>query len=252
MLELPLVVAAFIAGILTFLAPCTLPLIPGYLAFIGGTSLKDLSDPEKKKRARRKIVINSLFYVAGFSVVFVVLGSLAGFVGGALTPWKLWLSRIGGVLVIFFGLVLMGALKLPFLEKGLQLKAKTKLKGGTPTNSLILGASFAFGWTPCIGPVLGSVLTLASTSATAGQGAFLLTVFSVGLGLPFILIAFGIGSASKVIKKISGYLNVISFVGGLFLVGLGLLLLTNNMTLLTSYGFELFDFLNYEGLLQFL
>lgn len=252
MLELPLIIAAFIAGILTFVAPCTLPLIPGYLAFIGGTSLRDLSDPKKKKRAKRKIIINSLFYVAGFSVVFVALGSLAGFIGGALTPWRMWLTRIGGALVILFGLFMMGIFKLPFLEKGLQFSAKTKFKTGTPTNSLILGASFGFGWTPCIGPVLGSILTLASTSTTVGQGAFLLSIFSLGLGLPFVLIAFGIGSASSVIKKITGYLNIVSIVGGVFLVVMGLLLLTNNMALLISYGFEIFDFINYEALLRLL
>lgn len=252
MIELPLALAAFIAGFLTFLAPCTLPLIPGYLAFISGASLKDLADPEKKKSAKRQIIVNGIFYVLGFSIVFIVLGTLISFLGGAFVSARIWLSRIGGIFVILFGLFMMGLLKLPFLRREAHLKTPKVFEKGKPTNSFILGFTFALGWTPCIGPVLGSILLLASTSNTILQGSLLLAIFSAGLAIPFVLIAFGIGSASKFIQKISRYLNIVSVIGGLFLVALGILLLTNNMALLISYGYQIFDFINYEKLLNFL
>lgn len=251
-MEFSLIIPAFIAGILTFLAPCTLPLVPGYLGFISGVSINDLKDPKKTKIARRKIFLNGVLYVIGFSLVFVTLGSLFGLGGSALIQYRLWLSRIGGVFVILFGLFMIGFLRLPFLNVEKHLHAVKALKPGTPTSSLIFGATFAFGWTPCIGPILGSILTLAASSATVGQGAFLLSVFSLGLAVPFLIIAGGIGSASSSIAKLSKHLNVISIVGGVFLIFLGILLLTNNMGVWIAYFYQWFDFINYERLLDYL
>lgn len=251
-MDLTLVIPAFIAGILTFLAPCTLPLVPGYLAFIGGASVEDLKDPTKSKGARRRIFMNGVLYVVGFSLVFVALGTLAGFAGTALAPYRIWLTRIGGVLVIAFGLFMLGILKLPILNKDMQFKASRFMSGNRSRNSFVLGAAFAFGWTPCVGPILGSVLLLASTTTTALQGAFLLSIFSMGLAIPFLAIALGIGSASRYIAKISKYLHVVSIIGGLLLVGLGILLLMNKMTLLIAYGFRFFNFIGYERILDYL
>lgn len=252
-MEFSLIISAFIAGALTFLAPCTLPLVPSYLGFISGSSLEDLKDPEKSKKARWKIFLNGFFFMLGFSVVFIVMGTLVGFVGARfLVPYRLWLERIGGVFVIIFGLFMLNVLKIPFLMREKQLKAPALFKQGKPINSFILGSAFAFGWTPCVGPILGSILLIASTSSSALQGALLLTIFSAGLAVPFLLIAIGIGSASRYIQNISKYLNVVSIVGGILLIFLGALLLTGNMTLLISWGYRLFQFINYDRLLDYL
>ncbi len=252
-MDLSLIISAFIAGMLTFLAPCTLPLVPGYLGFISGSSLDDLKDPAKAKQARWKIFLNGFFFMLGFSAVFIIMGTLIGFVGARfLAPYRLWLGRIGGVFVIIFGLFMLHVLKIPFLMQEKQLKAPAILRQGKPINSFILGSAFAFGWTPCVGPILGSILLLASTSTSALQGAFMLTIFSAGLAIPFLLIAIGIGSASRHVQNISKYLNVISVVGGIFLIALGLLLVSGNFGLLISQAYRLLQFINYDRLLDYL
>ena len=251
-MDFSLIIPAFIAGILTFLAPCTLPLVPGYLGFISGVSANDLQDPSKSKLARRKIFLNGVLYVIGFSLVFIILGSLFGLGGAALVKYRIWFSRIGGIFVIFFGLFMMGVLKLSFLNVEKHITSVKALKPGNPVSSLIFGAAFAFGWTPCVGPILGSILTLAASSATIGEGAFLLAVFSLGLAVPFLIIAASIGSASAYLLKLSKYLNVITIIGGVFLVFLGILLLTNNLGIWIAYFYRLFNFINYDSLLDYL
>ncbi len=252
-MDFSLFIPAFIAGLLTFLAPCTLPLVPGYLGFISGASLGELKDPMRSRQVRLKIFLNGLFFVLGWTLVFTILGTLIGFIGGAvLAPYRLWLARIGGAFVIIFGLFMLNIIRLPFLAREARLKVPPIFERGRPVNSLILGSAFGLGWTPCVGPILGSILLLASTTATALQGALLLSIFSLGLAIPFLAIAVGIGSASNFIERHSGFLNSISVVGGLFLIFLGILLLTNNMALLISYGYQLFQFINYERLLDYL
>lgn len=249
-ISIGLIISSFFAGLLTFLAPCTLPLVPAYLGFISGVSEEDLKDPLKAKAARRKIFLNGVFFILGFSIVFIVFGTLAGLVGQGLTPFRIWLTRIGGGLVILFGLFMLGVFRLPFLQVNKRMKVPSFLTIGKPSSSLAIGGAFAFGWTPCVGPILGSILLLASTSTTALQGGLLLTVFSLGLAVPFILVALGYSHATKYIKKISRYLKWVSIVGGIFLIILGILLITNNFSLLIQYGFQLFDFIGYEGLLE--
>lgn len=252
-MDVSLIIPAFIAGILTFLAPCTLPLVPGYLAFISGASLEDLKDPAKSKKARWKIFLNGVFFMAGFSVIFIIVGALVGFIGASLlVPYRIWLGRIGGVFVIIFGLFMLNVLKLPFLAREVKFKTPALFERGRPVNSFIFGSAFAFGWTPCVGPILGSILLVASTSTTALQGTALLTVFSAGLAVPFLLIALGISSAAKFIGKVSGFLNVVSVIGGIFLIFLGVLLLTGKMAFLVSWGYRLFQFINYDRLLDYL
>ncbi|MCH8741535.1 sulfite exporter TauE/SafE family protein [Patescibacteria group bacterium] len=251
-----LIIPAFIAGIITFLAPCTLPLVPAYLGFISGTSAEELRDPTKVRSARKKIFLNGLFFMVGVTIIFVLFGTLAGLLGQALAPWRIWLTRIGGIFVIFFGLFMLRALKIPFLTSALSKERKFRLpfpiKSGNPFSSALLGSAFAFGWTPCVGPILGAILLLASTSTTAFQGGFLLFVFSMGLAVPFLLIALGVGAAATSIKKITPYLHWVETIGGIFLIILGVLLLTNNYSLLISYGFQLLKFINYERLLDYL
>ena len=138
------IISAFIAGILTFLAPCTLPLVPAYLGFISGVSSKDLENPETAQRARRKIFLNGVFFILGFSLVFIVFGTLAGVIGQGLVPYRIWLTRIGGILVILFGLFMLGAFNISFLQTDKRIKMPSFIKVGKPTSSLAIGAAFYF------------------------------------------------------------------------------------------------------------
>lgn len=256
MLSLGLIASAFFAGLLTFLAPCTLPLVPGYLGFISGVSQRDLRDPQKLERVRPKILWNGLFYVLGFSAVFVLFGSLFGLTGGFFAAYRLWLSKLGGVFVVFFGLFMMGAFSLPGLE-ALQVERRLRFRGaalhpGNPLSSFVFGAAFAFGWTPCVGPILGSILTLAASTATVGQGAFLLAVFSFGLGAPFLLLAYFVSHAARWLARIFPYIHFVSFVGGAFLVFLGILLFTDQMGVWNEYFFRIFRGFDYDLLMNHL
>ena len=248
--------AAFIAGLITFLAPCTLPLVPGYLGFISGVSSEDLNDPKKAKKLRWKIFFNGVFFTIGFSVIFIILGTLIGLLGSVLVPYQVWLNRIGGIFIIFFGLLLINVIDLPFLHFDRRIKLPTWLERGKPSSSLIIGSAFAVGWTPCVGPVLGAILALASTSGDALQGTYLLSVFSLGLAVPFLVTALGIGSAAQYIKRFAKYLNAISFIGGLFLILLGIMLFMGRFSLLLSWGFQIMRFFGIdayeETLLKFL
>ncbi|HEA84522.1 MAG TPA: hypothetical protein ENI04_00885 [Candidatus Wildermuthbacteria bacterium] len=259
-----LIIPVFIAGLLTFLAPCTLPLVPAYLSFIGGSSVDDLKDPTRAKRARMKIFLNGVFYVIGFSTIFILLGSLFGLGGAFLIKYSALISRIGGVFIIFFALFLIAPglaslsknkinlMKLPVFRL-FQAEAKLptnriiqKLRPGNAVSSLIFGGVFAFGWTPCVGPILGVALTLAASSATLGTGAMLLLVFSMGLAVPFLLTALGIGWASTHFTRLGKYLNGVSFLGGLFLLLLGYLMLTDNFLVWIQFIFQLLEPLDYE------
>lgn len=255
MLEISLF-AAFIAGLITFLAPCTLPLVPGYLGFISGVPSAELNDPEKAKKIRWKIFWNGFFFILGFSAVFIILGTLIGFLGSALAQYQIWLNRIGGILIILFGLFMLNVIKIPFLQAEHQLRAPSFLERGKSSSSFILGSAFGIGWTPCVGPVLGAILALAASSATALQGALLLSVFSAGLAVPFLMIALGVGSAAQYIEKFSRYLRWVSIIGGLFLIFLGILLFRGKLGLLVSWGFQLMRFFGIdayeERLLEFL
>jgi len=246
MMEITLI-AAFIAGLITFLAPCTLPLVPGYLGFISGVSSEELKDPKKAKKVRWKIFFNGFFFVLGFSIIFILLGTLIGFLGSTLAQYQVWLNRIGGIFIIFFGFLLLNVVKIPFLQLDKHIKVPMALKRGKPTSSLILGTAFGIGWTPCVGPVLGAILALATASGTALQGTYLLSVFSAGLAVPFLVIALGIGSAAQYIEKFSKYLKAVSFIGGLFLILLGVLLFMGRFVLILSWGFQIMRFFGFDA-----
>ena len=250
-----LIVPAFIAGLLTFLAPCTLPLVPAYLAFISGVSLKDISDGVKYAPARKKIVVSGVLFALGFSVVFIFFGALAGFGGVALAQYRTSITKVGAVIVILFGLYMTGILRLPFLsflEGEHHLSLGKYGKPGKPLSSLLFGMAFAVGWTPCVGPILGSVLTLAASSATVASGAFLLAIFSLGFALPFLMIALTIGSATRYLRALNPFLQALSLVGGIFLIFLGALMFTNSFGEWTAFFYRLFDFIHYDYLLKFL
>ncbi len=249
-MDFSLILPAFIAGLLTFFAPCTLPLVPGYLAFIGGTSIKQIT-----KGKKHQIVKNALFYVLGFSTIFILLGIFFSFAGLALSQYRILLTKAGAVLIIFFGLYLMHMFDLKifsFLKKTKRLTFTQGFKPGTAKSSFLLGATFAAGWTPCVGPILGSILLLASTTTTVFSGAILLTVFSLGLGIPFIFLAYFIEKSTKYVRYINKYLPVISIIGGAFLVVIGVMMLTGVIAHWNAYVYDLFRWVNYERLLDYL
>jgi len=239
--------AAFIAGLITFIAPCTLPLVPGYLGFISGVPAEDFNNPEKAQKLRWKIFWNGFFFVLGFSAIFIIFGTLIGFLGSALVGFQVWLNRIGGILIVLFGLFMLDVLKIPMLQIEHHLKIPPFLRRGRPGTSFVLGSAFGVGWTPCVGPVLGAILTLAATTTTALQGALLLSVFSAGLAVPFLLIALGVGSATRYIKKFTKYLRIVSVVGGIFLIFLGILLFLGKLSLLISWGFQFMSFIGLDA-----
>jgi len=251
-ISLGFAISSFVAGLLTFLAPCTLPLVPAYIGFISGVDAKDLEDPEKAPKARRKIFLNGVFFIVGFSIIFIIFGTLAGLLGQVLVPFRIWLARIGGAFIIIFGLFMLGVFNLSFLQRDRRIKMPKWLEIGKPSSSFIVGGAFAFGWTPCVGPILGSILLLSTTSGTALQGAIMLAIFSLGLSIPFLLVALAYSKATKYMGQITKYLKWVSYIGGVFLILLGGLLITDNFGLTIQYGYELLDFINYERLLDYL
>jgi len=219
-LSLGVIISAFIAGLITFLAPCTLPMVPAYLGFISGVTNKDLEDPIKAKAAKWKVFKNGFFFILGFSVVFIIFGAFFGslvqilqFFGIGPTTLegegllRTRIGQIGGVLVILFGAFMLGIFKLSFLQAEKRMKMPKFLEVGKPTSSLTIGGAFAFGWTPCVGPILGSILLLASSEGSILQGAFLLAIFSLGLSIPFLLIALGFSHATTRINNFFAYLS---------------------------------------------
>ena len=229
-----LIIPAFIAGLLTFLAPCTLPLVPAYLGFIGGTSATEAIE-KPNSQLRYKIFFNGLTFVLGFSTVFVLFGVFAGYIGHFFPEYHLWVTRLGGIFVIFFGVFMLGVIKMTSLSKERRMSIPSPFARGSYANAFILGAVFSVGWTPCVGPILGSLLLLATTQGSVASGAFLLAVFALGLSLPFLLVAAALGSAQKVIIRITPYLNWVSRASGVLLIVLGVLLLTNSMGTLFAF-----------------
>ncbi|RJQ13766.1 cytochrome C biogenesis protein [Candidatus Parcubacteria bacterium] len=218
---------SFVAGIVSFLAPCILPIIPGFLAYLAGTSV------EEAARKRKEIFLNSIFFVLGFSAVFSALGVLLNSLLEAVAyDVQIWLSRIGGVLIIFFGLYLVGLIKLPFLEREYKLSVKTKFSSRYLT-SFVFGAAFAAGWTPCVGAVLGGILGLAATAP--GSAFSLLVSYSLGLGLPFLVVGLFAAPASTFIARYGKALSYVNVVFGIILIGLGILIFTQNLSRIANF-----------------
>ena len=228
---------SFIAGIVSFLSPCVLPLIPGYLSFICGTDLENL-----QKKSKYFILEKSLLFVLGFSIIFILLGASSTFFGSFLLNKSNIFSNVISIIIIIFGLYLLGIVKFNFLNK--ELKFYISKYSNSFFFPLIVGMGFAFGWTPCIGPILGSILALASLENTLIQGIFLLITYSIGLGIPFVLAGYYMGNFLIFSKKTRKFISNIQKISGLILIVTGILILTSK---LQSIGFYLLEALPFLG-----
>ena len=224
-------VAAFAAGFLSFISPCVLPLIPGYISFVSGASLEDMCAGHGA--ARRHVLLRSVAFVAGFSLVFIALGASATAIGRFILDKLPLLSKIAGVLIIVFGLHMMGAFRLGFLDTEKRAQAQRKPAG--PGGAFLVGIAFAFGWTPCIGPILAGILVVAGSRETIAEGVWLLTVYSLGLGVPFLLTSLAIDRFFSVAARIRRHYHAIELVSGGLLVAIGVLIFTGQLTVIVRY-----------------
>jgi len=218
---------AFVAGLLSFLSPCVLPLIPSYVGFLTGLTLEEL------EVRRGTALLHALWFVAGFSVIFIALGATASALGVLLLRSQVWIGRIGGVVVILFGLYLLGVLRPGLLMRERKVQLARKPLGYL--GSAFVGVTFGAAWTPCIGPILGAILTLAAAQASVGHGAALLTAYSAGLALPFVVTALALDRFLAWFQRFRPYLAWVERVAGILLILLGLLLVTDRFTLLASW-----------------
>ncbi|PIT92672.1 MAG: cytochrome C biogenesis protein [Candidatus Harrisonbacteria bacterium CG10_big_fil_rev_8_21_14_0_10_42_17] len=219
---------AFLAGLVSFLAPCVLPIIPGFLAYLSGTSLKD------SNAHRWEVFFNSVFFVLGFSTIFAILGVLLNTILEAFAyDVQIWLSRVGGALIIFFGLYLIGLIRIPFLEREHKINIATGKFKSRYITSFLFGAAFAAGWTPCVGAALGAILGLAATQP--GIAFYLLLAYSIGLGIPFLIVGLFATQASKVINRFGKTIKYINIAFGILLIVFGVLIFTQNLARIASF-----------------
>ena len=221
------VAIAFTAGLLSFLSPCVLPLVPSYVTFLTGLSIENVSS------ARRVALLHALLFIAGFTAIFVALGAGATAIGVLLGAYRDWISRIGGVLLIVFGFVLLEVLTIPALSRERRVYLAEKPVG--LLGSLLVGIAFGAGWTPCIGPILGGILSLASVSASMSRGLGLLLAYSAGLAVPFLLAALAIDRFIALLARMRRGLAWVSRISGALLIGVGILLVTGYFTVLASW-----------------
>ena len=230
------VVVAFSAGLFSFLSPCVLPLFPSYLSFITGMSVGDLSK-DLTPAARRRVLLHSATFVVGFSLVFVALGASFSAAGQLLFQYRDQIRIGGGVLIVIFGLYIAGLLKVAMFGRTQQWQIREKPAGYV--GSFLVGVTFAIGWTPCVGPILGAILSLAGTAETVERGIGLLVAYSAGLGLPFLLSAVALGSFLRLFKRYRPFIPVVERGAGVLLVAVGLLVATNYYVVLNSWAIAL-------------
>jgi cytochrome c-type biogenesis protein len=224
---------AFSAGLLSFVSPCVLPLVPSYLTYITGVSFHELTDAGVKAKLRWVTVSHSLLFILGFSSIFILMGASASYLGQLLTEYQYWIMKAGGVLIIILGIQFTGIINLPFLQIEKRFELRKKPLGYL--GSFLVGVAFAAGWTPCIGPILSTILLYASTSKSFTTGVLLLSIYSAGLGVPFLLSSLAFNSFLSAFEKIKRYMRVITIVSGLFLIGIGILFLTDTFKDINVY-----------------
>jgi cytochrome c-type biogenesis protein len=230
-------IIAFSSGILSFFAPCVLPLVPSYLVFISGVSIDHLDGP-KTAKFKSVMLTHSIAFVLGFSLVFITLGISSSIIGEFLSTYQTYISRIGGILLIIMGLFTLNLIKIPFLSQEKMIHLKTKPLGFF--GSFIVGIVFSLGWTPCIGPALSSILIIASTEESAWQGAYLLSMYSLGFAVPFILSALLFDQLLRFIKRYGYVVKYTTKIMGILLIIVGLLLATSNLHRLSEWIMYIF------------
>lgn len=231
------VIVAVGAGVISFLSPCVLPLFPSYLAYIAGVPLSELQAGSSDTGVRARILRNALGFIAGFSLIFIALGASASAVGQLIFPYRFAFQKIGGTLIILFGLYIAGLLKIPLLAREWR-STKWKNPGGF-FGSVVVGITFSSGWTPCIGPILGSILVLAGTGKSVGEGVLLLGAYAFGLGVPFFLSALAVNRFLNFFARFRRALPVVNAVAGAMLVVVGALVFSGYFTLLNGYLIQL-------------
>lgn len=227
------IVIAFLAGLFSFASPCVLPIIPSYITFITGLSFEDFEKEQNRSVVRKLTVIHSLIFIAGFSVVFVALGASATAVGNLFSTYKEVIRIAGGIIVILFGIHITGLINLKFLESEKKVRLKNKPAGYFGT--FLVGITFGAGWTPCIGPILGAILYLALNMKTVYSGIILLTAYSLGLGVPFFLSSLAINTFLVYFKKFRKYIKAVTIASGVFLIVIGVLLISNRFVTVSNY-----------------
>jgi cytochrome c-type biogenesis protein len=230
--------AAFIAGLFSFLSPCVLPLVPGYISIISGSSLDQLKAHGKDSSLYRTVLMNSILFIVGFSITFIMLGASATWLGQLLISKMRLFGQLAGIVLVVFGVHLTGLIKINALYKDKRFHNVQKPRG--MLGALVLGLAFAFGWTPCIGPILAGILTIASTKQTVTQGMFLLAVYSAGLGIPFLLTSLALNQFLAFYGRFKRHFHAVEVLSGALVIAVGLLILTNSLSRLATY----FAFLN--------
>jgi len=231
MTTLPLPIAAFLAGLVSFLSPCVLPLVPGYVSLISGVGVEELKSQESQ--LLRKVMLNSMGFILGFSVVFITLGAISTEVGQLMARYKSLLAQVAGVVIILFGLHLTGILRINALYADKRLH---NLKGGsTMGGAFVIGFAFAFGWTPCVGPILAVILGFAAAQDSVFKGIVLLAVYSLGLAVPFLLTSLGIQRFLKFYSRFRTHMHAVEVASGGLLIVLGALLVFGRFTIISNY-----------------
>jgi cytochrome c-type biogenesis protein len=229
--SLPLPLAAFVAGLISFLSPCVLPLVPGYVSMISGAGVDELQEPDAK--LRRTILLNSIMFICGFSIVFILLGAAASGVSQILGHNRTLLLKVAGVVIILFGLHLTGILPIKYLYADKRLHdVKTK---ATAVGAFLVGFAFAFGWTPCIGPILATILTFAAAQATVLKGVLLLAVYSLGLAVPFLLTSLAINRFLSFYTRFRKHLHTVEVISGVLMIAIGILMYRHQFTYIAAW-----------------
>ena len=224
---------AFSAGFLSFVSPCVLPLVPSFVTYITGLTFEDITSAKEKTRVRYITITNSLSFIGGFSLIFILFGASATFIGEIFLAYQGIIQKIGGILIVLFGLYIMGIIKLNFLSSEKKFHIENKPAGFI--GSFLVGMAFAAGWTPCVGPILGSILLYASTTGSVAKGMGLLAVYSLGLGLPFFISALAINTFIAAFKVITRYMRWINLLSGAFLILVGIMIFTDSLTFVTTW-----------------
>ncbi|MCU0902806.1 MAG: cytochrome c biogenesis protein CcdA [Tabrizicola sp.] len=235
---LPAMLVALLAGVLSFLSPCVLPIVPPYLAYMGGISMGDMRDGSAH---RHRVILPALFFVLGLSTIFLLLGFTASAFGSFVLENQLLLARISGVVIIIFGLHFLGLFRIPLLDREMRMDAGDR--GGSAFGAYVLGLAFAFGWTPCIGPQLGAILSLAAQEGSTERGTLLLGVYALGLGLPFLLAAIFIERSMVLMAKLKRHMKLIERLMGTLLVVVGVALVSGAFTDFSYWMLETYEVL---------